>query len=298
MMSPIPVKKLYKQMFLVREFETILLELFSQGKLFGTTHTYSGQEAIAASVISNLEQDDIVFSNHRGHGHYLIKENDPEGLLAEIMGREGGVCGGRGGSQHLCKNNFYSNGVQGGTVANALGMAFAEKYNNSGNMVTVFIGDGTMGEGIVYESLNLASLWQVPLLIVVENNQYAQTTSVDDNLSGSIIKRAMAFDLSCGEVESNDIEILYPLFHDIIKDVKSSIKPHMQIVHTYRLNAHSKGDDFRNSDEILSWKKKDPLIYAQNKLDKRDRASIEKEVKEHLDRVNKTVEKMPFAEKI
>ena len=147
-MKNILYSSLYSTMYLIRKFENRLLELFSEGKLFGTTHTYVGQEAIAVSVIFNLESSDIVFSNHRCHGHYLAKENDPEGLLAEIMGREGGVCGGRGGSQHLHKNNFYSNGIQGGYLPNALGMAFAEKYKKTGNIVVAFIGDGTLGEGI------------------------------------------------------------------------------------------------------------------------------------------------------
>ncbi len=108
-MKSIPYTKLYEKMYLIRRFESRLLELFSRGKLFGTTHTYVGQEAVAVSVISHLRNTDIVFSSHRCHGHYLAKEDDPEGLLAEIMGREGGICAGRGGSQHLCRNNFFSN---------------------------------------------------------------------------------------------------------------------------------------------------------------------------------------------
>ena len=103
----IPFKELYKKMFLIRKFEELLLDLFSKGKLFGTTHTYVGQEAIAVSAIEQLNDSDIVFSSHRCHGHFLAKEDDPEGLLAEIMGREGGVCGGRGGSQHLKTDYFY-----------------------------------------------------------------------------------------------------------------------------------------------------------------------------------------------
>lgn len=297
-MKDIPYQELYKKMFLIRSFEERLLELFSKGKLNGTTHTYSGQEAIAASVISNLKETDIVFSNHRGHGHYLAKENDPKGLLAEIMGRKEGVCGGRGGSQHLCKNNFYSNGIQGGTVANALGMAFAEKYKKSGNIVTVFIGDGTLGEGIVYESLNLASLWNVPLLVVVENNQYAQTTSVKDNLSGSFLKRAQAFEINCGEIESNDVEKLFPLFNKITENIRESKEPHVQIVHTYRHNAHSKGDDFRNVEEVKLWMKKDPLFYAEKKITNDDKNNINTEVINLLNKIEEEVENMPIEIKL
>ena len=157
-------EKIYEKMLLIRKFEEMLLELFSKGELFGTTHTYVGQEAIAISLVENIKPDDIVFSNHRCHGHFLAKEDDPEGLLAEIM-VEKKVSVEVEEESTFTKNNFYSNGIQGGIVANSLGMAFAEKYNNTNNIVITFIGDGTWGEGIVYESLNMASLLNVPLLL-------------------------------------------------------------------------------------------------------------------------------------
>jgi len=287
-------ENLYEKMYTIRKFETRLLELFSQGKLFGTTHTYVGQEATAVSVISHLKSTDIVFSNHRCHGHYLAKEDDPMGLLAEIMGREGGTCGGRGGSQHLCKNNFFSNGIQGGYLPNALGMAFSEKYLGTNNIVVAFIGDGTLGEGTVYETLNLASLWQVPLLIVVEDNQYAQTTPVQDNLSGSMVDRAKAFDIDTSEIESNDVSILYPRFADIINKVRSECKPHMEVIHTYRINAHSKGDDFRDQDEIEIWRKKDPLGYVHPYIES-SVSDIERRVDTRLITIEEQVDQQPFA---
>ena len=255
-------EKIYEKMLLIRKFEEMLLELFSKGELFGTTHTYVGQEAIAISLVENIKPDDIVFSNHRCHGHFLAKEDDPEGLLAEIMGREKGVCGGRGGSQHLQKNNFYSNGIQGGIVANSLGMAFAEKYNNTNNIVITFIGDGTWGEGIVYESLNMASLLNV-LLLVVENNMYAQSTPIELNLAGSILHRAQSFDIRCDEISSNNFSQLYPIFKDAVKYVRDEKKPFVQIINTYRLNAHSKGDDDRSEQEISKYWEKEPLQYIE-----------------------------------
>jgi TPP-dependent pyruvate/acetoin dehydrogenase alpha subunit len=281
-------------MYLIRKFEMRLLELFTEGKLFGTTHTYVGQEAVAVSVISNLKDTDVVFSNHRCHGHYLAKEDDPEGLLAEIMGRVGGVCAGRGGSQHLCKNNFFSNGIQGGYLPNALGMAFYEKYKNTGNIIVAFIGDGTLGEGSVYETLNMASLWKVPLLIVVENNGYAQTTPIENNLAGSIVKRAEAFSIDTGEIESNDASVLYARFKKIINKIRLKGTPHFEVVHTYRFNAHSKGDDYRNKKEIEIWKNKDPLNYIKDKI-KADSAIIEKQINTRLIDVEKSVNNMPFA---
>jgi TPP-dependent pyruvate/acetoin dehydrogenase alpha subunit len=291
----IPYKNLYEKIVLIRKFENRLIGLFSEGKLFGTTHTYVGQEAIAVSVISQLNDNDTVFSNHRCHGHYLAKEDDPRGLLGEIMGREIGTCSGRGGSQHLCRNNFFSNGIQGGFLPNALGMAFSEKYNGSSNIIVAFIGDGTMGEGSVYETMNLASLWRVPLLIVVENNQYAQTTPIDANLAGSITKRAEAFDISTGEIESNDVKDLYPLFEKIISKVREDKLPHLQVVNTYRHNAHSKGDDYRDAKEIEQWKKKDPLIYFEDKLSSIEREKIESSVNQRLRSIEKEVIDSPFS---
>jgi|APSaa5957512535_1039671.scaffolds.fasta_scaffold11738_4 TPP-dependent pyruvate/acetoin dehydrogenase alpha subunit len=287
--------KLYEDAYTIRRFETRLLELFSTGKLFGTTHTYVGQEATAVSVISNLRDSDTVFSNHRCHGHYLAKEDDPFGLLAEVMGREGATCDGRGGSQHLCKNKFYSNGIQGGFLPNALGVAFAEKHFENNNIVVAFIGDGTMGEGTVYETLNLASLWKVPLLIVIENNQYAQTTPIRDNLAGSLLKRVQAFDVSVGEIESNDISELHPRFNRLINSVRNECRPHVEIVNCYRYNAHSKGDDFRDQNEIDLWRKKDPLNYFDSHITKNGRDNIKDRVNERLSKIEAQVEKLPFS---
>jgi TPP-dependent pyruvate/acetoin dehydrogenase alpha subunit len=293
----IPYIDLYEKIILIRKFENRLLELFSEGKLFGTTHTYVGQEAIAVSVIDNLHKDDIVFSNHRCHGHYLAKEDDPKGLLGEIMGRDVGTCAGRGGSQHLCRGNFFSNGIQGGYLPNALGMAFAEKYTQTGNIVVAFIGDGTFGEGAVYETMNLASLWKVPLLIVVENNRYAQTTSIDENLAGSILERSNAFGISSGEVESNDIRLLHPIFKELINHMRKEGGPHLQVVNTYRFNAHSKGDDFRAKKEIDFWRKKDPLSYFKNILTKSEREGVEYKVNQRLSSIEQEVVNASFAHK-
>jgi TPP-dependent pyruvate/acetoin dehydrogenase alpha subunit len=291
----IPYLDLYEKTILIRNFENRLLELFSKGELFGTTHTYIGQEAIAVSAISHLTENDIVFSNHRCHGHYLAKEDDPKGLLAEIMGRDIGTCAGRGGSQHLCRSNFFSNGIQGGYLPNALGMAFAEKYTQRNNIVVAFIGDGTLGEGLVYETMNMAALWKVPLLIIVENNQYAQTTPINSNLSGSIIERAKAFNISASEVESNDIKVLYPIFGKLIDKVRKNGGPYLQVVNTYRLSAHSKGDDFRSVKEIDFWRKRDPLIYFENVLTKNERKIISQKVAQRLLTIEEEVFNSPFA---
>ena len=193
--------QLYERMFFIRRFEESLLDLFAQGKLVGTTHTYIGQEANAVGIIDHLERErDVIFSNHRCHGHYLAFTDDAFGLLCEVMGKAPGVCGGKGGSQHLCNGNFYSNGVLGSIVPVATGIALAEKKKRTGAVSTVFLGDGTLGEGVTYESLNMASLWKLPVLFVVENNHYAQSTPVELELAGSIPARAAAFGVETAEL--------------------------------------------------------------------------------------------------
>jgi TPP-dependent pyruvate/acetoin dehydrogenase alpha subunit len=146
---------LYKTMLLIRRFEERLISEFSAGKLVGTTHTYNGQEADAAGIFSVTDPDDVVFSNHRCHGHFLAYGGDPYRLAAELMGKTTGLVSGRGGSQHIHWRNFYSNGVQGGIIPIATGMALAEKVKTTGKITLVFIGDGTLGEGVLYESLSI-----------------------------------------------------------------------------------------------------------------------------------------------
>ncbi|MCL5958542.1 MAG: thiamine pyrophosphate-dependent dehydrogenase E1 component subunit alpha [Chloroflexi bacterium] len=287
-------EKLYYQMALVRRFEERVLELFSQGELFGTTHCCIGQEANAVAVLSHLRDEDIVVSNHRCHGHYLVRTGDVQGLMAEMMGREGGVCGGRGGSQHLHKDNFYTNGVQGSMVPIAAGMAYAEKKKGSRAIAVLFIGDGTFGEGTVYETFNLISLWEVPLLVVVENNGYAQTTPVALGVAGSIVDRAKAFALSASEIESDDAEELYDRFGQIVQTVRERSQPHVEIVHTYRLCNHSKGDDYRSPMELAARRARDPLKLLGERLSMERRSEIEKAVSERIAEAEATARKMPF----
>src|SRR5450755_4696725 len=170
-------ESLYAYGHLIRLTEQLILDQFSRGLVSGTTHTCLGQEIAAISVVRALDHvEDALLSNHRNHGHFLTYSSDFLGLVAEIMGREAGVCDGRGGSQHLAWRHFHSNGVQGGMMGISAGLALARKKMTRGAVVAAMIGDGTLGQGLLYESMNLASVWQVPLLVVVENNGIAQTT--------------------------------------------------------------------------------------------------------------------------
>ncbi|MBA3567684.1 MAG: thiamine pyrophosphate-dependent dehydrogenase E1 component subunit alpha, partial [Actinobacteria bacterium] len=222
-------------MFFIRRFEESLLDLFAQGKLVGTTHTYIGQEANAVGIIDHLEPErDVIFSNHRCHGHYLAFTDDDFGLLCEVMGRAPGVCGGKGGSQHLCKGNFYSNGVLGSIVPVATGIALAEKKKGTGAVSTVFLGDGTLGEGVTYESLNMASLWKLPVFFVVENNHYAQSTPVELELAGSIPARAAAFGIETAELATTDVEEIHDAAGRAAARIRETSEPFFLVLDTYR----------------------------------------------------------------
>lgn len=272
----------YEKIYLIRYFEETVLELFSKGKLNGTTHAYIGQEANAVAISSSITNDDIIFSNHRCHGHFLAHTNNPKGLMSEMMGLESGVCGGRGGSQHLQFGNFYSNGVQGGIVPNAVGIALAEKKKESGNITVVFLGDGTLGQGIVYESLNIASLWRIPILFIVENNYYAQSTPSKLQIAGSIMMRAEAFSIKTGECTSNDVRVIYPIVKNAVTYVREESKPMFVLLNTFRLCHHSKNDDNRPPDEIEKWKEKDPILLGED-LAIGQKESIEEDIKNEID---------------
>jgi len=250
-----------ERMLLVRAVEERLLALFSEGKLFGTTHTCIGQETCAVGVMGALEPGrDIVFSTHRCHGHFLMHTDDPEALIAEIMGRETGACAGRGGSQHLCVPNFYSSGVQGGIVPIATGIALAEKRRGSGAIALCFLGDGTLGEGVIYEAFNIAALWQAPILFVLEHNRYAQSTPTALTIAGDVIARAAAFGIATDRRAADDPVALLAHMRSVVAMVRERSEPFFQVLDTYRLAAHSKGDDDRAPAELEYHRQRDPLL--------------------------------------
>jgi TPP-dependent pyruvate/acetoin dehydrogenase alpha subunit len=266
----------YAQMYLIRRFEETLLEMFSAGRLVGTTHTCIGQEANAVGVINALEPErDVVFSNHRCHGHYLAFADDVRGLLCEVMGREGGTCGGKGGSQHLCNGNFYSNGVQGSIIPVATGIALAEREKETGAVTAVFLGDGTLGQGTVYECLNIASAWSLPLLMVVENNFYAQSTPSELTVAGSIPERARAFGVEARQLDTTDVRTIHGAARDAIRHVRETGTPFFLVIDTYRFAPHSKGDDYRDESEIERRRERDPLVVAAANLSQDERRRLE-----------------------
>ncbi|MCK0143089.1 thiamine pyrophosphate-dependent dehydrogenase E1 component subunit alpha [Aliiroseovarius sp. F20344] len=257
--------RFYRQLVLIRRFEQKLLELFTNNLLAGTTHTSMGQEANAVAIMEALELDkDMVWSNHRCHGHFLSYCGQSYRLFAEILGRRTGACGGRGGSQHLHWRNFYSSGIQGGFAAAAVGAALAEK--DKGAISCIFMGDGTMGEGAVYEALNFASLLSAPVLFVVEDNGIAQTTPKELGVAGSITDRAKAFGIDCHHIASTDADDIYKGVAPIVDQIRSSGRPAWLHLETVRLGPHSKGDDTRDETYVAELQKRDPLVLYRDRV--------------------------------
>ncbi len=274
---------LYRAMLRIRRFEETILEQFKRGLFSGTTHTSLGQEANAVGVISQTLPDNVIVTNHRCHGHYLAYGGDMRALFAELMGRSTGICAGRGGSQHIHWRNLYSNGVQGGIVPIAAGMALAEKRKGKDVSVTVFIGDGTFGEGVIYEAFNFASLWQLPLLIVIENNHIAQTTPSELALAGSIKKRFEAFGIPAVELDTSDVLEISSEASQLYAEIHENISPRALILNTMRFGPHSKGDDTRSKEEVARMRlERDPLLISESRLPVHEVAEVVRQVEEEV----------------
>jgi acetoin:2,6-dichlorophenolindophenol oxidoreductase subunit alpha len=286
---------LYRSLYRIRRFEETVLANFSLGIFSGTTHTYLGQEADAVGVISALAPDDIIFSNHRCHGHFLAYGGDPRALFAELMGRATGVCAGRGGSQHIHWKNFYSSGIQAGSVPIAAGVALAEKHKKSRAITVAFIGDGTLGEGILYESLNLAALWSLPLLFVLENNHIAQTTPIELAVAGDIAARFQAFGIPTERLDTSDVLQINQAARELVDQVREQCAPRALIIETCRFGPHSKGDDTRPPAEIERMRRlRDPLKIHAGRLNPADRAAIEQAVDQEIEAAFHLAQSDPF----
>jgi TPP-dependent pyruvate/acetoin dehydrogenase alpha subunit len=254
-------------MLRIRRFEETILEQFKRGVFAGTTHTSLGQEANAVGVISQMLPENVIVTNHRCHGHFLAYGGDMRSLFAELMGRSTGICAGRGGSQHIHWRNLYSNGVQGGIVPIAAGMALAEKRKGKDTSVTVFIGDGTFGQGVIYEAFNMSSLWQLPLLIVVENNHIAQTTPEESAIAGDLAGRFEAFKIPAVELDTSDVVEIAGEASQLYAEVHEEKSPRALILNTVRFGPHSKGDDTRSEEEIEALRsQRDPLKISEARL--------------------------------
>lgn len=280
------LESLFSMMLSIRLFEQSILNLFEKNIISGTTHTCLGQESTAVGVVSACDREkDIVFSNHRAHGHYLAYCGEIESLYLELMGKPGGVCAGRGGSQHLNYRNFYSNGVQGGIVPIATGMALAEKIKKTEAIVIVFLGDGTLGQGVVYESFNIASLWGLPILYVIDDNGYAQSTPATLQVAGSMKARPESFGIPVEEHTVKDVREVLSLSTRNIEAVRKDCHPHCLLLHTFRLGPHSKGDDTREPSEVQAGWDRDPLSRLHDELGNSEEKLIQKNMEKTISQV-------------
>ena len=260
-------EKFFQEAIYIRELETYFLKMFSKGLLNGTVHTCVGQELIPVVISHYLKEGDKIFSNHRGHGHYIADNNSAEKLILELMGRTNGISAGIGGSQHIYTDSFISNGIQGGLAPVSVGYSFIQNLKNSNNISVCYIGDGTLGEGQFYEALTLASIFKTPTLFIIENNGYAQSTSNVHTLKGDIKKRIEGFDLTYYNSNIWDIDNLDSKSQQAIENARNG-NPTVLEINCYRLNSHSKGDDNRKENEINEYKEKDLInLYIKDNLD-------------------------------
>ncbi len=236
----------YAKMVLIRAFEEAIGRLFAEGKAPGTTHLSVGQEACAVGAISALRPDDQVFSTHRGHGHFLAKGGDPKLLMAELLGKASGYCRGFGGSQHASHPPIGfvgTNGITGGNIPVATGAALAAQRLGAGRVVMCLFGDGACNQGAFHESLNMAGLWKLPIVYVIENNRYAQWTSIERTTAAvELADRAKVYDMPGAAVDGMDVVAMHEAAQVAVDRARQSDGPTLIESKTYRFSGHSKSD--------------------------------------------------------
>ncbi len=300
-------KEMLRQMVLLRAFEEKLEELYQRKAMFGSTHSYRGQEAIAVGVCSALEATDLVASYHRGTGHLIAKGGDLYTLLCECMGREEGYSKGRGGKMHMGDMTFGflgNTGTVGGSVPTATGAALAAKIRGSKEVVVSFFGDGAANQGVVHESMNLAGVWKLPVIYVCENNQYAMTVSFEKSVAiKHLSERGAAYGFEGKTLDGNDVEAVYEATQAAATKARSGDGATFLECVTYRWDGHFGGDPgtaYRSKAEIEAWKQKCPikrlkeeLVQAAN-LTEEDFNRMAKEIYADLDEIARRAEAAPL----
>ena len=257
--------KLYRQMWLIRYFEEKVDDFFKQGLIYGTTHLCIGQEATAVGTCAVLEAGDKITSTHRGHGHCIAIGSRVDQMMAELFGRTTGYCKGKGGSMHIADvdgGNLGANGIVGGSIPLAVGSALTAQMKKLDYVTVCFFGDGATNEGSFHEALNMAAIWQLPVVFVCENNQYGMSSAVNDmtnieKLSG----RAQAYGFPGVTIDGNDLIEVIQTADEAVKRARSGGGPTLIEMNTYRWKGHSKSDrgKYRTQEEVEEWKKKDPI---------------------------------------
>src|ERR1700761_8965305 len=268
--------RLYEQMLLIRRTEERLRDENTAGNLPGAVHLSIAEEAIATGVCANLRPTDMITSTHRGHGHYLAKGGDLNAMLAEIWAKSTGICKGMGGSMHVAdfsKGILGANGIVGAGFAIATGAAYSAMLANEGRIVVDFFGDGSANQGTLMECLNIAALWQLPLVFVCENNTFSEFSPAKTVTAGVISDRARAFGIPTEVIDGNEVKAVWRAAKTAVERARSGGGPSFIEAHTYRIQGHLEAEDlmlggqrYRQSDEIEAWKLKGPIEVTRKEL--------------------------------
>ena len=257
----------YTQMLTIRVFEEHVHDLWRRGKMPGLAHLYIGQEAVAVGVCQALRPDDYITSTHRGHGHCLAKGAAVDRMFAELLGKAAGYCRGKGGSMHIADpetGNLGANAIVAGSAGIATGAALSAKMRGSAQVAACFFGEGALGQGVLYEAMNMAALWKLPVIYVCENNLYNEYTHYAETTAGEMAARSAAFAISTTEVDGQDVRAVYAAAHAAVQRARQGGGPTFLLCHTYRFHGHHVGDVdrsyYRSKEEEQQWRSgRDPL---------------------------------------
>jgi pyruvate dehydrogenase E1 component alpha subunit len=271
-MSSMPTREelaqMYRRMLLIRRMEERLGEVVKSGELPGPVHLYIGQEAIAVGVCAHLTDRDWIASTHRGHGHFLAKGGDPRAMIAEILGRDTGICRGKGGSMHVAdfsRGILGANGIVGGGVGLALGAALAAQLDGERRVSVVFFGDGGANQGVIAEALNMAAIWKLPLLLVCENNGFSEFSPTATVTAGEIAARAQPFGVPGFAIDGNDVQHVWGVAGTAVARARNGDGPTLIEARTYRWRSHVETEasflssKYREEEEIARWRQRDPI---------------------------------------
>src|SRR5512146_849871 len=268
--------RLYESMVLIRRVEERLRDDSAAGKLPGAVHLYIGEEAVAAGVCAHLGDRDYATSTHRGHGHFLAKGGDVRAMMAEIWAKREGICQGMGGSMHVAdtsKGILGANGIVGAGLAIATGAAFGAKLDGDSKVAVCFFGDGAANQGALMETLNLSTLWQLPLVFVCEHNGFSEFTPAGQVTAGRIADRARSFSMPAAEVDGNDVTDVWAAAGEAIGRARDGGGPSFIEARTYRIQGHFEAESFvlgtgryRDAEEIEAWQRRDPITAFGSRL--------------------------------
>jgi TPP-dependent pyruvate/acetoin dehydrogenase alpha subunit len=266
--------RMYRQMLAIRLFETQVNELYTRALMPGLAHLYIGEEAVAVGVCEALHQTDYITSTHRGHGHCLAKGASPDRMFAELLGKEAGYCKGKGGSMHIADpatGNLGANAIVCGSAGIATGAAFSAKRLGTGQVAVCFFGEGALGQGVLYEVMNLAELFKLPVIYVCENNLYTEYTHYTETTAGDILTRATAFGLEAASVDGQDVRAVHGIAQRLVEGARRGDGPAFLLCNTYRYHGHHVGDInreyYRSKEEEQTWKsQRDPILNLRNWL--------------------------------